>query len=434
MPRASLPLTILAAALLAAACSEERDLTVDRDIGVVTDAAAPVDAVTPRDAVAPPDATAPVDAATTLPDAADATTGDVGDQEPPDMAGPPAFEGALLYVGELEGRISVHELSSLQGDWREVGAQDTGQSIRFLAFDPSGEALYATGSHHQAMVLDAVTGVPGAPVSTRETGQLKRGVHLDVGAGGPLLAAHYLGGALASWGVSGAPGAPQISRRPISVLGGPQDEELCPNAHQVQLVKGGTVAWVPCLRADAVLIIDVAADGALTTRTRVDLTPGAGPRHMTLHPSGRWAYLLNELGDTVVLFDVAEDGGLAPIQEVDTRADGERRRAVGSDVKVSPDGGHVYTVSRGELDEIVAWRVGDDGTLTAVGRWPTGGDNARTLSISLDGRLLVIGNTDSQSVTTFAIDDPSTGALRPLGEVGQGFGSKVYFVGLRPLR
>jgi 6-phosphogluconolactonase len=42
--------------------------------------------------------------------------------------------------------------------------------------------------------------------------------------------------------------------------------------------------------------------GALTTAA------GAGPRHLTLHPTAGYAYLANRGADTVAVFAVADDG------------------------------------------------------------------------------------------------------------------------------
>ena len=44
-----------------------------------------------------------------------------------------------------------------------------------------------------------------------------------------------------------------------------------------------------------------ASAGTLASVSQAPVTPGSGPRHLAFHPSGRYAYLANELGDSVIV-------------------------------------------------------------------------------------------------------------------------------------
>src|SRR5262249_16366654 len=55
----------------------------------------------------------------------------------------------------------------------------------------------------------------------------------------------------------------------------------------------------------------------------VSVQPGAGPRHFAFHPTGRYAYVINELKPSVTAFRFdAEHGTLHEIQTVSTLVEG----------------------------------------------------------------------------------------------------------------
>ena len=46
---------------------------------------------------------------------------------------------------------------------------------------------------------------------------------------------------------------------------------------------------------------------------------GAGARHLAFHPNGRWAYVINEMGNSVTVFEYdAARGALRQIQDIST--------------------------------------------------------------------------------------------------------------------
>jgi len=55
----------------------------------------------------------------------------------------------------------------------------------------------------------------------------------------------------------------------------------------------------------------------------VDITPGSGPRHFAFHPEANYAYVLNEIGNTVTAFRWnIDDGNLTELETVTTLPDG----------------------------------------------------------------------------------------------------------------
>ena len=92
---------------------------------------------------------------------------------------------------------------------------------------------------------------------------------------------------------------------------------------------------------------------------------GAGPRHLTFHPDGKQVYVINELLNSVTVFDYdARSGTLSEKQTVSTLPDDFKGVSHCADVKVTPDGRYLYGTNRGH-DSIAAYRVGEDGRLSA---------------------------------------------------------------------
>src|SRR6185436_7924478 len=75
-----------------------------------------------------------------------------------------------------------------------------------------------------------------------------------------------------------------------------------PHAHSGVFDRSGDRFWVQDLGADRLrgFRLDRAARKVLALAPEcTPLAPGAGPRHLTFHPTGPWAYVINELDSTV---------------------------------------------------------------------------------------------------------------------------------------
>ncbi len=75
------------------------------------------------------------------------------------------------------------------------------------------------------------------------------------------------------------------------------DRQEGPHAHSANCDPSGRFVIAADLGTDRLMIYALDAEqGKLTPHGTVVVEPGAGPRHFTFHPSGRWAYLITELG------------------------------------------------------------------------------------------------------------------------------------------
>lgn len=144
--------------------------------------------------------------------------------------------------------------------------------------------------------------------------------------------------------------------------------------------------------------------------------PGAGPRHFTFHPKGRFAYSINELQSTVTAFSWdAKKGVLKPIQTITTLPEGYKAESYTAEVVAHPSGKFLYGSNRGH-DSIAVFNVdASKGTLTPVEQTSTQGKIPRNFAIDPTGTWLFAANQDTDNVVIFKIDQ-QTGRLTPSGQ------------------
>ncbi len=298
----------------------------------------------------------------------------------------------------------------------------------FLAVHPSGKFLYATnevGSFggEKAGAVSAFTLDAEAGTLTALDQQSSRGAHpchLAVDPTGKLVAAaNYSGGSVVALPLeSGSvrPASSFVQHHGKSVDPGRQS---APHAHSVNFDPTGKLALVADLGLDEVLLYDVdAAAGALTPHDppAVKVAPGSGPRHLAWHPSGKVAYVITELKNTVIVlkYDQAK-GTFQEVQTVSTLPAGFDGKSYCAEVVVHPSGKFVYGSNRGH-DSLAIFQVDPaTGTLTPAGHVPTGGKNPRNFVVDPTGGWVLAENQDSDSIVVFKVD-PKSGGLTRTGE------------------
>jgi 6-phosphogluconolactonase len=230
-----------------------------------------------------------------------------------------------------------------------------------------------------------------------------------------VLAANYGGGTVLVWPIQGDGSL------------GPATDELRTgvNPHAILTDPTNHFVFVPNKGSDRVtqLKFDPSLGKLRPSEPEVVTTnAGAGPRHLAFHPSGKRAYLVNELDCTIITY--ALDGGrlrLLQIQPTLPRSVGPDD--TGADVHVSADGRFVYSSNRGH-DSIAIWRTTPEG-LELVGHESTRGRVPRNFCLLGDDRLLV-ANQESHTLVGFE-RDRETGLLRHLFETE--VGERAFWVG-----
>jgi 6-phosphogluconolactonase len=151
----------------------------------------------------------------------------------------------------------------------------------------------------------------------------------------------------------------------------------------------------------------------------VHTKPGAGPRHMALHPNGRFLYLITETTDTIGAYAIdPASGTLTELQFVDARPAGFTDQPAAADLHVTLDGRFLYGSER-KTSTLAGYRIDPDkGTLSPIGHFPTE-KTPRGFNIDPRGRFLLSVGLDSNAMTVYRID-PQSGALTSLKQYPMG--------------
>lgn len=185
------------------------------------------------------------------------------------------------------------------------------------------------------------------------------------------------------------------------------DRQTAPHVHQTVLTADERLL-VPDLGIDKMVVYRFDPEKGTATEDKqatVNVSAGAGPRHVAVHPNGQWYYLTEELSGTVAAFRNGTDGKLKLLQRISAVPEGYTGTLSGADIHVSPDGRFVYSSNRGELNNLCIFGVdSSSGILSVKGYQSALGRKPRNFTISPDGRYLLVANQDSDQVIVFSRD------------------------------
>jgi len=287
----------------------------------------------------------------------------------------------------------------------------------FLALHPSGEVLYSTGTidGKPSVVAFRITRQSGrtglSMKSSQPTGD-GGATHIATDRTGKvLLSAQYGGGSTAIYPLAddGSIGA---QSRLIEHQGGSgvvPARQAKPHPHWVGTSPDNRFVFVPDLGTDKVVIYRLDAKRAdLAPHGFGQLPPGAGPRHMKFHTSGKFIYVLNELEVSVTAFAYdAKKGNMAVLQTIPTVPEQEKAKeafVTASEIRVHPSGKYVYAANR-RHDTITAMSVDpDSGKLALIEREPIRGSWPRNFNVDPTGKWLLAAGRDSNTIAVFDIN------------------------------
>lgn len=200
-----------------------------------------------------------------------------------------------------------------------------------------------------------------------------------------------------------------------------------PHPHSIVASPDNRFAIVSDLGLDKVFIFHFdAATGALSPPGPpfAAVRPGAGPRHFTFDPAGKFGYQLSEMGGVVNVYawDPSQ-GSLTDVQEVSTVPHNFTGQQHSAEIQISPNGKFLYESNRRTITEferglesIGVFAIDPaKGTLTQVEDTLTGGAMPRSFSLDPSGKYLLAANEWSNNVVIFNVD-PNTGHLTKSGK------------------
>jgi 6-phosphogluconolactonase len=333
------------------------------------------------------------------------------------------------YVGTYTKRgsegIYIYRMDASSGDLALLGVASGVENPSFLALDPQRRYLYAVNEVDQGTVSAfAVDRESGAlRFLNRQSSHGAAPCHLSVDQTGRyVLVANYTSGSVAVLPIQAdgrlSEASDWVQHRGSSV----HPRQQGPHAHSITLDPANRLAFAADLGLDRILVYALDLQNGTLAPHRIpwiEVHTGAGPRHLSFHPNGRYAYVIDELDNTVVAFGYDPvQGTLRTLQTLPTLPQGFDGTSYCADVHLTPSGEFLYGSNRGH-DSIAAFAVSEQtGQLTPLGHYPTQGRNPRNFAIDPSGTYLLAANQDSDSIVVFGIE-PQSGELQPTGHVTQ---------------
>ncbi len=198
------------------------------------------------------------------------------------------------------------------------------------------------------------------------------------------------------------------------------ERQEAPHAHSIELSPDNRFAVATDLGLDELLVYHYdPIKGTLAPNHPpfAKVEPGAGSRHIAFHPSGRFAYVINEMSSSVTGFSYdAKHGRFSKLQSISALPKGFTGHSDAAEIEAHPSGKFLYASTRGP-DSIAVFRINPkSGKLALLETVPTGGKTPRNFAIDPSGAYLFAANQESNNIVIFRID-PRTGHLTATSKV-----------------
>jgi 6-phosphogluconolactonase len=320
--------------------------------------------------------------------------------------------------------IHVYRVEPETGVWTHV--QQVGNLVNpsFLALRRDQRYLYAVHGDESFATSFSVDRNTGSLtfLNRVETGG-RNGVHQAIDPSDKfMVVANYGSGSVSVLPVrQNGTLADQVQVVVLPGLPGPNRiEQASSHPHQIVFDPSGRFVAVPDKGLDRIFIFSFDPDtGSLTPTVQGSAVArsGSGPRRIAFHPALPVAFVLNEIGSSIVTYYLeAEHGSLRSVQILPTLPSDYTGENTASEIAVSGGGRFVYCSNRSH-DSIAIFAVdASTGLLTSTGWVSSRGRIPRFIGFDPSCRFLYAANEQSDTVVSW-LADSSTGRLTPAEQV-----------------
>lgn len=323
--------------------------------------------------------------------------------------------------GKSEG-IYVYKFNVKTGEFSKESVAKNVQNPSYLVISPDEKYVYSAGEIDKngavyAFAFDKKTGNLDKLSTQSSNGNYPCFVEIDK-TGKWVFAGNYGAGSLTVLPVeaNGGLGKPTQTIQHEGKSINPSRQEG-PHVHSVNIAPNNIDVFVPDLGLDKIMTYSLdAKTGKLSVGNPpfTKVQDGSGPRHFTIHPNGKFAYVIQEISGSVTVFDYKK-GALSAIQTISTKPDGFMGGFNSADIHLSPDGKFLYGSNR-EHDSIVIYSIdAKTGKLTYVAHQSVMGKKPRNFMIDPTGNFVLVANQESDNITIFK-RDAAKGTLTPTGK------------------
>jgi 6-phosphogluconolactonase len=328
-----------------------------------------------------------------------------------------AQEQEYIYAGTFTERgslgIYIFQFDKSTGKMKLVQTVPGKDSPSFLALNRKQTRLYAV--YREGTREKPDEGTVMAYSVDQNDGRLNKMNEVASGGAGPchisvdpknryVYISHYADGTFSTISLSkdGAlVGITDIARHSGSSVNPNRQEG--PHVHSAVPSENGKHIYVADLGTDKVIQYGIDdGSGKLAQHSETSVQPGAGPRHFTLHPDGRSAYLAEELSSTVSCYAVEKKTGeLLFLQRLSTLPDGYTETNSVADIHTDPEGRFLYVSNRGHNSLAIYSIDASTGKLIYIDNVHVKGKRPRNFMVHPNGQFVFVANRDSDEITVF---------------------------------
>lgn len=326
------------------------------------------------------------------------------------------FVGSYNFDKEKNG-IYVFELDTLNGNLTKIITVKNILNPSYLTVSPSGKYIYActdTKTSNAGSVSSFEFNAKNETLTyiNSETSGGENPVYLSVHKNGKwLINANYTGGSFAVHSITEA-GRINPMVKSFSYTDGSinKERQIRSHVHSSVFSPDCDFVFLPDLGADKIRCyqFDSSQQQPLleTENPYTKTEPGSGPRHLTFHPNGKYAYCIEEIAGFISVYQY-EKGKLKPIQRIATHTDEVVKDYGSADIHTSPDGSFLYVTNRGEQNNFTIFSIEKEGTLKLKGYEPTSGITPRAFAIDSKGKFVIVANQTTGNIVVFKRDSVS---------------------------
>ncbi|MRS63336.1 beta-propeller fold lactonase family protein [Larkinella terrae] len=334
----------------------------------------------------------------------------------------------VLYVGTYSTRgsegVYVLEFDRANGSLKQLQTVSNAKSPSFLAIHPTGKYLYSVNeaaANSGGVSSYAIEPKTGKLTMLNQQSSHGRGpCHIAIDQTGKLaFVSNYGGGTFTVLPIQndGKLGLATDTLK-YEGKGAHAQRQEKPHIHSATVSPNNRFVYVCDLGTDKVYIyeFDQASGKVKPAATPyASVSPGSGPRHITIHPNGKYLYLVEELTSSVATFALnSKTGALTLLEDnVKTLPADFSGNNTSADIHTDPKGKFLYQSNRG-YNALAILSIAADGKPTLIGQQPTEGKTPRNFLIDPKGEYAFAANQDTDNIVVYKVDG-KTGKLTPTG-------------------
>jgi len=308
--------------------------------------------------------------------------------------------------------IYVYDLDLKTGNTSLLGQTSKVENPSFLSLSTDGKMVYSVNESGDNSMVSSFKFDKASSLLTFVNQQKAGGVdpcHI-INDDKNVLVANYSSGSISVFKKSKT-GSLNAASQVILHSGKSKnlDRQASPHIHQLLFTPDDKYVLATDLGTDKIYIYDynpTSEKEILSIRDSVAVKRGAGPRHLTFSPKGKFVYLVQELDGGIIVFTYHE-GILRKLEETQIVDDDFKGTIGAAAIHFSPDGNYLYVTNRGSVNDITVFTVQTDGRLNYKASYPSGGKGPRDFAIDPTGNFLLVANQKSNEITVFKRDNIS---------------------------